>query len=66
MPSKVSIVGIGQTYHTGKRDDVNQPVRPHFLPICAFVISAFLDKWSEGETAPLIAAVGCDRGCDFS
>ncbi|MCK4964382.1 MAG: thiolase family protein, partial [Dehalococcoidia bacterium] len=25
MPSKVSIVGIGQTYHAGRRDDVNQP-----------------------------------------
>ncbi len=46
-------------------DDVNAPVRQHFLPRCAFGTSAWLTKWSEGETAPLIAAVGCDRGCDF-
>ena len=46
-------------------DDVNQPVRQHFLPKCAFGSSAWVNKWSEGETAPLIAAVGCDRGCDF-
>jgi radical SAM superfamily enzyme YgiQ (UPF0313 family) len=46
-------------------DDVNAPVRQHFLPRCAFGASAWLNKWGEGETAPLIAAVGCDRGCDF-
>ena len=25
MPGKVAIVGTGQTYHTGRRNDVNQP-----------------------------------------
>jgi acetyl-CoA C-acetyltransferase len=25
MPNKVAIIGIGQTYHTGTRDDVSQP-----------------------------------------
>jgi haloalkane dehalogenase len=46
-------------------DDVNAPVRQHFLPKCAMGTSAWLSKWSEGKTAPLIPAVGCDRGCDF-
>jgi len=46
-------------------DDVDAPVRQHFLPRCAFGSSSWLGTWSEGETAPLIAAVGCDRGCDF-
>jgi haloalkane dehalogenase len=46
-------------------DDVDAPVRQHFLPKCGFGASAWLNRWNEGETAPLIAAVGCDRGCDF-
>jgi radical SAM superfamily enzyme YgiQ (UPF0313 family) len=46
-------------------DDVNAPVRQHFLPRCAFGTTPWLNKWPEGETSALIAAVGCDRGCDF-
>jgi radical SAM superfamily enzyme YgiQ (UPF0313 family) len=46
-------------------DDVNAPVRQHFLPKCAFGTPPWLNKWPEGETTALIAAVGCDRGCDF-
>jgi len=46
-------------------EDTEAPVRQHFLPRCAFGMTAFLGKWAEGDTAPLIAAVGCDRGCDF-
>ena len=46
-------------------DDVNAPVRQHLLPKCAFGSVPWLDKWPPGDTAPLIAAVGCDRGCDF-
>jgi radical SAM superfamily enzyme YgiQ (UPF0313 family) len=47
------------------RDDVNAPVRQHFNPRCAFGMVPWLDRWPEGDTSPLIAAVGCDRGCDF-
>lgn len=46
-------------------DDVNAPVRQHFLPRCAFGSPPWLEKWPEGSFAALIAAVGCDRGCDF-
>ncbi len=46
-------------------DDVNAPVRQHFNPRCAFGEVPWLNKWPEGETTALIAAVGCDRGCDF-
>lgn len=46
-------------------DDVNAPVRQHFLPRCAFGSVPWLNRWPEGETTALIAAVGCDRGCDF-
>jgi len=46
-------------------DDVNQPVRQHFLPRCAFGAVPWLDRWPEGETSALIAAVGCSNGCDF-
>jgi len=46
-------------------DDVNAPVRQHFNPRCAFGSVPWLDPHPPGDTAPLIAAVGCDRGCDF-
>ncbi len=46
-------------------DDVNAPVRQHFLPRCAFGTVPWLNKWPEGETTALIAAVGCANGCDF-
>lgn len=46
-------------------DDVNAPVRQHFLPRCAYGATEWFLKWPEGDTAPMIAAVGCDRGCDF-
>ncbi|RJP17976.1 MAG: hypothetical protein C4520_15330 [Candidatus Abyssobacteria bacterium SURF_5] len=46
-------------------DDVGAPVRQHFLPRCAFGSPPWLDRWPEGNFAALIAAVGCDRGCDF-
>ncbi len=46
-------------------DDVNAPVRQHFLPKCAFGATPWLNKWPEGETSALIAAVGCANGCDF-
>jgi radical SAM superfamily enzyme YgiQ (UPF0313 family) len=46
-------------------DEVNAPVRQHFLPRCSFGAPPWLNKWPEGMFAALIAAVGCDRGCDF-
>jgi haloalkane dehalogenase len=46
-------------------DDPNKPVRQHFLPRCAFGTPPWLDRWPEGNVTALIAAVGCDRGCDF-
>ncbi len=46
-------------------DDVNAPVRQHYLPRCAFGSVPWLDRWPPGDTSALIAAVGCDRGCDF-
>ncbi len=46
-------------------DDVNAPVRQHFVPRCSFGTPWWLNKWSEGETTSLIAAVGCENGCDF-
>jgi len=46
-------------------DDVNAPVRQHFLPRCVFGESPWLNRWPEGDMSALIAAVGCDRGCDF-
>ena len=46
-------------------DDVNAPVRQHFLPRCAFGSVPWLDRRPPGDTSALIAAVGCDRGCDF-
>jgi hypothetical protein len=46
-------------------DDVTAPVRQHFLPRCAFGESPWLNRWPKGDMAALIAAVGCDRGCDF-
>ena len=46
-------------------DDVNAPVRQHFNPRCAFGSVNWLDRWPPGDTTGLIAAVGCDRGCDF-
>jgi haloalkane dehalogenase len=46
-------------------DDCNAPVRQHFLPRCSFGSVPWLDRHPPGDTAPLIAAVGCDRGCDF-
>ncbi len=46
-------------------DDVNAPVRQHFLPRCSFGSVPWLNRWPEGETTALIAAVGCNRGCDF-
>jgi radical SAM superfamily enzyme YgiQ (UPF0313 family) len=46
-------------------DDTHKPVRQHFLPRCAFGSPPWLDRWPEGETSALIAAVGCANGCDF-
>ncbi|NQU07834.1 MAG: radical SAM protein, partial [Candidatus Abyssubacteria bacterium] len=46
-------------------EDTSAPVRQHFLPRCGFGSVSWLNIWGEGDTAPLIAAVGCDRGCDF-
>lgn len=46
-------------------DDTNAPVRQHFLPRCAYGATEWFFKWPEGDTAPMMAAVGCDRGCDF-
>jgi haloalkane dehalogenase len=46
-------------------DDVNAPVRQHFLPRCSMGMVPWLDRWPPGDTSALIAAVGCDRGCDF-
>jgi len=46
-------------------DDTGAPVRQHFLPKCAMGMVRWLDRWPSGDTSPLIAAVGCDRGCDF-
>jgi radical SAM superfamily enzyme YgiQ (UPF0313 family) len=46
-------------------EDTSAPVRQHFLPRCAMGMVRWLDRWPVGDTAPLIAAVGCDRGCDF-
>lgn len=46
-------------------DDVNAPVRQHFLPRCAFGTMPWLSRWPKGEVSALIAAVGCNRRCDF-
>jgi len=46
-------------------DDVNAAVRQHFLPRCSSGSPNWFMKWTEGDTSPLIGAVGCDRGCDF-
>jgi len=46
-------------------DDTDAPVRQHFLPRCAMGMVRWLDRWPPGDTSALIAAVGCDRGCDF-
>lgn len=46
-------------------DDTGAPVRQHFQPRCSMGMVPWLDKYPPGDTAPLIAAVGCDRGCDF-
>ncbi|RJP17397.1 MAG: hypothetical protein C4520_16675 [Candidatus Abyssobacteria bacterium SURF_5] len=46
-------------------DETHTPVRQHFLPRCAFGAPPWLDRWPEGETTALIAAVGCTNGCDF-
>lgn len=46
-------------------DDVNAPVRQHFQPRCSMGMAPWLDRWPPGDTSALIAAVGCDRGCDF-
>jgi len=46
-------------------EDTEAPVRQHFLPRCAFGSVPWLDRWPPGDTSALIAAVGCDRGCDF-
>lgn len=46
-------------------DDINAPIRQHFQPRCAFGMVPWLDKWPPGDTTGLIAALGCDNGCDF-
>ena len=46
-------------------DDTEAPVRQHFLPRCSFGSTPWLDRRPPGDTSALIAAVGCDRGCDF-
>ncbi|UCD58601.1 MAG: hypothetical protein JSV16_05705, partial [Candidatus Hydrogenedentota bacterium] len=46
-------------------DDTDAPVRQHFLPRCSMGMVPWLDRWPPGDTSALIAAVGCDRGCDF-
>ena len=46
-------------------EDANAPVRQHFLPRCSFGSVPWLNKWPEGDMSAMIAAVGCDRGCDF-
>lgn len=46
-------------------DDTCAPVRQHYLPRCAFGAPPWLERWPEGETSALIAAVGCSNGCDF-
>jgi len=46
-------------------DDTTAPIRQHFLPKCAMGMVPWLDRWPPGDTSALIAAVGCDRGCDF-
>ena len=46
-------------------DDTDAPVRQHFSPRCAGGMVPWLDRWPVGDTGALIAAVGCDRGCDF-
>ena len=46
-------------------DDTNAAVRQHFLPRCSSGSPNWFLRWPEGDTSPLIAAVGCDRGCDF-
>ncbi len=46
-------------------EDVNAPVRQHYLPRCGFGAVPWLDRWPPGDTSALIAAVGCENGCDF-
>ncbi|UCD56152.1 MAG: radical SAM protein, partial [Candidatus Hydrogenedentota bacterium] len=46
-------------------EDVSRPVRQHFLPRCSFGSVPWLNKHTPGDMAAMIAAVGCDRGCDF-
>jgi haloalkane dehalogenase len=46
-------------------DDVNAPVRQHFLPRCAMGTPWWVDRWPAGDTTAMIAALGCNRGCDF-
>jgi haloalkane dehalogenase len=46
-------------------DDVSAPVRQHFLPRCAMGTPWWVDKWPPGDTTAMIAALGCNRGCDF-
>jgi radical SAM superfamily enzyme YgiQ (UPF0313 family) len=46
-------------------DDVNAPVRQHFLPRCAMGTPWWIDRWPPGDTTAMIAALGCNRGCDF-
>jgi haloalkane dehalogenase len=61
-----SVLGDGVRWfrqHIG--DDVNSAVRQHFLPRCSSGSPHWFQRWPEGDTSPLIAAVGCDRGCDF-
>ncbi|RJP67745.1 MAG: radical SAM protein, partial [Candidatus Abyssobacteria bacterium SURF_17] len=37
----------------------------HFQPRCAIGMVPWLNKYSPGDTTALIAALGCDNGCDF-
>jgi len=46
-------------------DDVKAPVRQHYLPRCAMGSPWWIDRWPPGDTTAMIAALGCNRGCDF-
>jgi haloalkane dehalogenase len=46
-------------------EDEGAPIRQHFQPRCAFGMVPWLDRWPPGDTTGLIAALGCDNGCDF-
>ncbi|GAB4339908.1 MAG: hypothetical protein Kow0099_15490 [Candidatus Abyssubacteria bacterium] len=46
-------------------DDLNAPIRQHFQPRCGIGMVHWLDRWPPGDTTALIAALGCENGCDF-